>query len=110
MLTPRIDNFPRIDPSRGDVAIPRHSGTAEFARNILLQAAKAGERCPTRDEMSSKLMNAGYPASKNIVSTLAKLHQIRIETYGKNFRVVEVEGLRTAEPTYKHAKPHRILE
>lgn len=66
--------------------------TAEDVLAILRDAASRGERCPTNPEIRTIL---GELPSHLIPSELAYDGHCVVEVYGKNWRVVEIDGKRT---------------
>lgn len=77
---------------------------------LLRAAATAGERCPTDPEIGDHLYGLGlnYPADAR-PSALAARGLLRSEVYARNWRVVEIDGMRTKEPPTGGA-PYRIID
>ena len=72
--------------------------SVRFVLDLLRRAAEHGERCPTRPEIREALEEAGLPTPIYACpAELAYAGLIRIEVYGKNYRVVQIDDLRTAE-------------
>lgn len=76
--------------------------------HYLCERAVAGDRCPTQNE----LLRAGYTGTATPVA-LARAQRIRIEVYGRNWRVVEIregehKGKRTQEPP-GGGKPYKVI-
>lgn len=76
------------------------------AFRIVEAAAVAGERCPTNDQMPDGM--------QTVIGRLARAGRVRIEVYGRNWRVVEIltgpnKGKRTQEHPTPGARPYRIL-
>lgn len=68
------------------------------ALSILRAAANKGERCPTNDELRRQLYELGHTLSSDAhPAELAYEGLIKVEVYGRNYRVIEIEGKRTAE-------------
>lgn len=66
---------------------------------ILREAAIAGRRCPTNPQIHKELIRRGYsswPAPLK-PSELAYRGLIKSEVYANNWRVIEIDGHRTAE-------------
>jgi len=63
---------------------------------VLCAAAAEGRRCPTTRD----LMVDGHAGSSETITALAEEGLIRVEVYGRNWRVVEIRatGDRTQEP------------
>lgn len=74
-------------------------------------AAREGRRCPTKVEQAQAFGAIRFDES---LAELARRGLItKIEIYGKNWRVVEIDGMRTAPfmPKDGHiAKPYRIID
>lgn len=73
----------------------------ERAFALLCAIADKGERCPTGADMGKLL--GGYLSDRGVVVRLARAGKIRIEVYGRNWRVIEIltgpqTGKRTAPP------------
>ena len=88
----------------------------EAVLDILRAAATNKERCPMNEQIIMMLKDQGYGGLPWGLrpSELARLGYIRVEIYSHNWRVVEIDGLRTAEPPRKigvpPVKPHKVLD
>lgn len=78
---------------------------------VLRGYAKRGERCPTNEQLSRDLMKQfGHPLSHwHAPAELAYLGLLRTEVYAKNYRVIEIDGMRTAEEPAGR-KPYLVIE
>lgn len=69
-------------------------GTQAQRRQALLMrlrtCARNGERCPTRGDLN------GY--DKGLLPVMAREGFFTLEIGGRNWRVIEIDGLRTREP------------
>jgi hypothetical protein len=80
---------------------------------ILVDAAVAGERCPTIDGIEYRLEKRGLPPhAGKAAPDLARLGLIRIEISGKNYRTIEIltgphKGKRTRG---NGIRPHWIID
>lgn len=82
----------------------------DFILTLLRDAARNSRRCPTNDEVANALIGAGYGNTLN-VSLLARRGLFRIEVYAYNWRVVEIDGMRTAPCPHKHSvRPYRVID
>jgi hypothetical protein len=80
-----------------------------FVVDFLLEVARKGERCPTSTEIGAALIRAGLRSSaSHRVPDLARRGLFKVEIYGKNWRVVEIDGMRTMEPPFVGA-PYRVI-
>lgn len=61
---------------------------------LLRDAAEAGVRCPTNPEITKILGRLPFECTP---TELARKGLITVEVYGKNWRVVEIDGKRTME-------------
>lgn len=78
---------------------------ADEMREWLLGFALRGERAPSRDVCRKKF----GPCMHWLVSDLWKAGRIRVEIYGLNWRVIEIDGHRTqAAPA--HWNLNRVLD
>ena len=82
------------------IALKRNRILAEIRR-----AAIANARCPTNKELGQIVGKIPYEAS---VPELARQGFIEIETYGQNWRVVVIDGLRTMAPPHG-GKPYHVI-
>lgn len=80
-----------------------------FVLAMLRDAAAAGLRCPANHEIRAAAYAHGltfpiecYP------SELAYAGRIRVEVYARNWRVVEIDGLRTMEPP-RGGEPYKVI-
>lgn len=82
----------------------------QFVLSELRRAARQGLRCPTNAELRDMAVSAGVrPTANGYPSDLAYLRKCRVEVYGQNWRVVEIDGMRTAE--YKPgAVPYVVIQ
>lgn len=77
---------------------------------ILRTAAKKKKRCPTNEEIRQELLSRGFSfPSYCFPSSMAKHGLLKVEVYGKNWRVVEIEGHRTMESPIG-GNPYRVFE
>ena len=78
----------------------RPHATEEVVLDILRGAAREGFRCPTNDAIRGALRTAGYLGLPPglMPSKLALRGLLRVEIYDKNYRVIEIDGHRTAAP------------
>lgn len=72
---------------------------------FLRDTAEAGLRCPTAVELAQAFGSVPYAAA---LGTLAKRGLLTVYVYGKNWRVVEIDGVRTAPPPHG-GEPYRVL-
>jgi len=74
---------------------------------VLCAVAAEGRRCPTARD----LMVAGHAGSSETITALAEQGLIRVEVYGRNWRVVEIvaTGDRTAESPLG-GEPYLVIE
>lgn len=84
------------------------------ARDVVLDmlrtAAREGRRCPTNPELRDALHKQGLGLSVSAIPpALARDGLLRIEVYSKNWRVVEVDGFRTAEDP-RGGEPYKVIE
>lgn len=86
-------------------ALPdRPVATADAVYAWLLEIAKKGERAPTLDQIAFQ-----FKGGPSRVAALAREGRIRIEVWAHNWRVIEIEGLRTMKaPTGN--KPYRVVD
>lgn len=75
---------------------------------LIEAAAVARRRCPQNHEFA--VINAS-----GAVYALAADGQIRVEVYGKNWRVIEIlvgrhEGRRTAKPPFDNDGPYKVID
>lgn len=64
---------------------------------ILRDAAQRGVRCPTNPEIAEALIKFGFPTwpKEARVHELAYAGFLKVEVYDQNYRVVEIDGMRT---------------
>jgi hypothetical protein len=80
-----------------------------FMVEFLREVARKGERCPTSTEIGAALIRAGLQSSASCrVPVLARRGLFKVEIYGKNWRVIEIDGLRTMEPPFVGV-PYRVI-
>src|SRR3990167_5262320 len=98
-----------------DLSKQRHSRVLYATLQIIANAADRGERCPTSQEMVLQLFELGFRRKcSGTTHDLIKLGFIRVEVYGRNYRVVEIidgqhKGKRTKE--YPNVGvPYKILD
>jgi len=66
---------------------------ADFVLDLLGTIAAAGDRCPTGEEIRDRLTVAGLPCTNSgtaWTTWLARAGHIRIEVFGKNWRVITI--------------------
>lgn len=76
----------------------RPHASEDVVLDLLRAAAAAGLRCPTNEALRASLRAAGYlglPAEM-VPSELAERGRLRVEIYGRSYRVIEIDGQRTA--------------
>jgi hypothetical protein len=80
-----------------------------FVVDFLREVARKGERCPTSPEIGAALIRAGFQSSASYrVSVLARRGLFKVEIYGKNWRVIEIDGMRTKGPPFI-GTPYRVI-
>jgi len=77
---------------------------------LIVSAANAGERAPTNRHSA----NPTGKLRSGITQALIKNGMIRVEVYGKNWRVIEIlkgphAGKRTKMPPDPRSKPYKVL-
>lgn len=99
-------------------AFPKRPELAAAVFDILNDVAAKGGRCPTYFDFDRYLSARGHPylGTGAIVTSLARHGFVKVELYGKNWRVVEIAagpnaGKRTAmHPTRCANEPYRVIE
>ncbi len=71
---------------------------------VLRQAAAKGLRCPTNEEIEQQ---TGAMHFSETPPQLALAGLLTVEIYGKNYRVIEIDGIRTAAAP-EGRKPYRV--
>lgn len=73
-------------------------------------AAREGRRCPTQFDQRSAFGTIRFGESPGQLARQGLI--TRVEVYGKNWRVVEIDGLRTAPYIPKSGKglPYRVID
>lgn len=80
---------------------------AVAVENHLLDVAKSGARAPTRFELQRMFGGDVFRAMRFLTAA----GRLRIEVYAKNWRVIEIQGHRTARPPFKGApRPYRVID
>lgn len=89
---------------------PTHA-SQEVILSILREAAKKGERCPTLPQLRLAVQCLGFRGIQTTahLTVLARQGHIRIEVYARNWRVVEIDGHRTAPSPDPYAVPYRVI-
>lgn len=87
--------------------------------SILTAAAVAGDACPTHRDLENKIQSISGNARRKVslhglVPELARTGLIKIEVYGRNWRVIEIKqgphaGARTMAPSHG-GKPYKIID
>ncbi len=110
MGTDRIDDFTNRRPVIAPKESARHKRVRRFVLHYLHREAKAGRRCPTNDEMRDicNLRDLSLPIDCNIAK-LAHRGFLISEVYALNYRVIEIDGHRTAPPP-EGGKPYKIID
>lgn len=92
-----------------DKIVPRRKATPALLLEWLRDLARNNQRAPTEDQMRTEFGNAGKAMLRSLVSDGTVT---RIEIYGKNWRVIELDGLRTAPyiPKYGKGLPYRVID
>lgn len=87
-----------------------HMCAVRAVLGILRDAASRGARCPTNEDLRQQLWAIGLtmPAYAH-PAELAYAKHIRVEVYGRNYRVVEIDGMRTAEPP-EGGQPYLVID
>lgn len=65
------------------------SPSEQFVFDLIIEAARAGKRCPQRTEFVRGHIDLSA-ASSNIVCRLARFGWLKIEISGRNYRTVEI--------------------
>lgn len=86
-----------------------------FVFGLLERAALEGRRCPTLDEIGRAMHEAGVPGGPSgATSALARDGRIRVEVFGKNYRVVTIltgpNAGKTTAPHSRYTKPYRVID
>lgn len=69
----------------------------------LREVARNGARCPTNPEIGAR----GF--GTNTLPSLARAGLLKLEIYQKNWRVIEIDGMRTEEPP-ECGKPYMTID
>lgn len=84
----------------------------EIILDILRDAARKGERCPTNGRLrvlaKQRGLTNGVPVDC-IPSELAHRGLCRSEVYSQNWRVVEIDGMRTQECP-RGGEPYKVID
>lgn len=109
IMTDRIDNFPKRAAPQTRKGSARHMDIQRFVLALLLSMAKAGKRCPTTDQIRDICGKEGFPVPIDCtVSELAHRGFLISEVYALNYRVIEIDGHRTA-PAPGGGPPYKII-
>lgn len=72
----------------------------------LAWAAQIADRCPTNAELEKRLGSVPFEATP---SELARQGYCVVYLYGKCYRVVEIDGHRTAPPPAHYGEPYKVI-
>ena len=89
----------------------RPHASEEVVLDLLREATRGGLRCPTNEALRASLRAAGYLGLpvEMVPSELALRGRLRTEVYGRNYRVIEIDGQRTAPPPTP-GTPWRVID
>ena len=78
---------------------------------ILREAARAGERCPSNMQINVELRRRWGHGIQEMaqVGPMANLGLLRVEIYFANYRVVELDGVRTKRPDHSNP-PWKVID
>jgi len=108
-MTDRVDDFKHSPaPKKAVKDTVKADMMRKFVLGVLLAAAKAGDRCPSNDELLYACRRNGHHLPVDChPSQLARAGHCISEVYAFNYRVVEIQGHRTAEAPGGR-KPYKI--
>lgn len=88
----------------------RNPAPPGFTLDLLAEAARNNRRCPTQAQVREAAHAAGYTGVpiRSTIPELAYMGKCKVEVYGKNYRVVEIEGERTRAAPAGH-KPYLVI-
>lgn len=110
MLTPRIDNFPNRN-HEGQRKVASSPQVEAAVLDLVRNAAKAGLRCPQNFEIVNAVQRAGYGmVASAMLPNLARKGRLRVEIYAGNWRVAEIDGLRTQGPPAGSGVPYKVID
>lgn len=74
---------------------------------MIWDACQSGTACPTNAEIRDEVGTVPFPLTP---AELARKGYFTVEVYGKNWRIIEMNGKRTSRGPYKITTPHLVID